>query len=260
MAEPGTFPFGASLEACGATTPEPVDAFVLGAYPSGLHVQWTPPPDTGLRPVRALAVDNEPEVFWDGADAAARVKAWEAEQFDPAWGEIRPATLNGPSGRWLYEHVLDPMKAAGVDSHFITDCLTTYRLSTGAAARIDDTYRPFAETQPDLPPVSLPPHPTENKIVTETLASEATRLMRQLEAARPRLVLTLGNAAARVLAALAGSDQPGQLRAGKYGTAQDVLLGKHNVRWLAMVHPATPPKWQDRHREWLSDGGFARVF
>lgn len=41
------------------------DVFVLGAYPSALHVEWTPP--SPHRPVRALAVDNEPEPFWNGA-------------------------------------------------------------------------------------------------------------------------------------------------------------------------------------------------
>ena len=57
--------------------------YVLGAYPSALHVQWAPPAVEGhsLRPVRALAVDNEPS----------------------EWGEATspPAGTNGPSGEWV---------------------------------------------------------------------------------------------------------------------------------------------------------------
>jgi hypothetical protein len=37
---------------------------LLGAYPSALHVRWVPPPQLGIDPVAALAVDKEPSVFW----------------------------------------------------------------------------------------------------------------------------------------------------------------------------------------------------
>jgi len=41
-------------------------------YPSALHVRWS----RGDLNVQALAVDVEPTVFWDGADAELRVAAW----------------------------------------------------------------------------------------------------------------------------------------------------------------------------------------
>jgi hypothetical protein len=51
--------------------------FVLGAYPSALHVRWTPS-GAGHKPVQALAVDNEPWPFWDGDDERERVATWYA--------------------------------------------------------------------------------------------------------------------------------------------------------------------------------------
>lgn len=49
------------------------DLFVLGTYPSALHVSWRA--DETLR-VQALPIDNEPISFWTGDDRAERVGAW----------------------------------------------------------------------------------------------------------------------------------------------------------------------------------------
>lgn len=70
----GTFPFGRPAT---ARPPRPaVDGsarvFVLGVYPSALHIRWARP-DVKVH-VQSLAVDDEPEVFWDGADAVERVE------------------------------------------------------------------------------------------------------------------------------------------------------------------------------------------
>src|SRR5438094_675760 len=40
------FPFGRVVQACTPVASGHCDWFVLGAYPSALHVQWTPPPGT----------------------------------------------------------------------------------------------------------------------------------------------------------------------------------------------------------------------
>ena len=79
MTNVGRFPFGAPVLPCGVELPEPCDGFVLGAYPSAVHVRWTPPKTTGLKPISALAIDNEPTVFWDGSDAEDRVERWKAQ-------------------------------------------------------------------------------------------------------------------------------------------------------------------------------------
>jgi len=57
---PGQFPFGAPVlaRAPSADTARPL--FVLGAYPSALHVRWTAPDGASIA---AMPVDNEPEPF-----------------------------------------------------------------------------------------------------------------------------------------------------------------------------------------------------
>src|SRR4051794_16952124 len=80
--EDGFFPFGRpnrprAASWHGSTSPKQL---VIGVYPSALHVSWTAPvasraPDRTAR-VAALAVDVEPSVFWDGADAVPKIRDW----------------------------------------------------------------------------------------------------------------------------------------------------------------------------------------
>ena len=259
MTDLGRFPFGAPVEPCGDGRPDPVDALVLGAYPSAVHVRWVPPRSSGHRPISALAVDNEPAVFWDGSDADERVDAWRAKYFDPDWGEVNTAALNGPSGTWLSSNILDPLRAAGAHSHFITDCLTTYRLSSGASARLNDTYEPMARKTSGLTSANLLPHPSEAQIVRESLEYQSERLTAQIAAARPRMMVTLGNAASRVIASLGQTGRTGKLSQDGYGLPSTVDISGTQFAWIALVHPATPAVWQERHREWLAGDAF-RVY
>lgn len=238
------FPFGAPIKPCGAQIPDPVEAFVLGAYPSAVHVRWVPPGESNFKPISALAVDNKPRVFWDGSSADTYVAKWAEEYFDPTWGTVAPAHLNGTSGDWLNAHIWTPLSESGVHSHFVTDSLTTYRLSIGAARRIADTYDPYAATDPRLRPADLAPHPTESQIVSEALAGNATRLRTQIAAARPGLIVTLGDAAARVIAALSDYDGPGTLKADTYAVPNKTGVAGLTATWLAVVHPATPQVWR----------------
>ncbi|WP_159081700.1 hypothetical protein [Nocardioides sediminis] len=195
-------------------------------------------------------------MFWDGSDADQRVERWRAKYLDPNWGEVSTATLNGPSGSWLTSNILDPLRDAGAGSTFITDCLTTYRLSGGAAARLRDTYDPMVKVTSGLPAASLRAHPSESQIVREALDQQSERIRGQIAAARPQLLVSLGNAASRVVAALSESDKSGKLEPDDYGRPRPVSISGTDVIWIALVHPATPAVWQERHRQWLVEGAF----
>ena len=208
------------------------------------------------RPCRALAA-APPASHSDGSDADERVKTWKDQYFDPDWGEVNTARLNGPSGAWLRSSILDPLESAGAGSHFVTDCLTTYRLSTGAAARLNDTYEPMAKNTSGLRSADLKPHPSEAQIVREVLETQRDRLNGQIAAARPKLIVTLGNAASRVITSLAGAAGSGKLNQDGYGRPSTVTVSGVKLSWIALVHPATPGVWQGRHETWLSNRGFA---
>jgi hypothetical protein len=254
----GRFPFGRPVTSCKPSANGPRRLVVLGAYPSALHVRWTPPPP--FRRIVALAVENEPTPFWTGDDEERRVEEWKVSVgWEARWGSIAPVgNLNGPSGSWVAESVLGPL-GARPDEAWITDCLDTYRVSVGAAARLMDTYRPFAAAH-GLPEDNLQPHPSENAIVTEALADHRSRLTSELATARASLVVTLGNAALRVLAGIGevgGVGPPRKLALDRYGTTYRLRVGENEMEWLPLAHPAAPKIYQEAHAAWCRDSARA---
>lgn len=246
-----TYPFGRPITPREPSATSPRRLFVLGAYPSALHVEWIPPKP--WKRITAIPIDDEPSPFWDGADHEARVDAWKAHVgFDPAWGSIQSIQrFNGPSGAWVRDNVLEPLEA-DTSGAWITDCLDTYRGSIGVTRRLSDTYGPFA-TALGLPAASLPPHPGETEIVQEALTHHTARLRAELGTARPELVVTLGNAALRVLGAIVdieGRSAPSKLRVEEYGKEIGIRVAGRSMRWLPLAHPAAPKRWQEVHEGW----------
>jgi hypothetical protein len=250
-----TFPFGSPVTARPPSGEGHRPLFILGAYPSALHVRWQPPENAPkTKPINALAVADEPSPFWPAGDAieeASRVEMWcKSVDFSPAWGTVAPAgSANGSSGRWLDKHILEPLGCARQDA-WITDCLDTYRLSSGQASRIADTYDPNA-IQLGLPPVEISAHPTEAEIVAEAVKAHRPRLLAELEKASPQEVVTLGNAALRVFATLVESSvstPPRFLTQSGYGAPVEVRVNGRSMTWRPLVHPGArfgkdPQSW-----------------
>lgn len=182
----GTFPIGrtATERPPRPAVDGPAKVFVLGVYPSTLHVRWARP--DGAVHVQSLAVDDEPEVFWDGADAAARVDRWQEQVvWQRSWGSVM-SSGNGTSGRGVIRDVLSPLGVAAGDAHF-TDCYRRYLVKSGAGyqgAAMERAYGPFAAAR-GLPPVSLPRRPTDAALVRMALAEDEGHLLRELQGRRP---------------------------------------------------------------------------
>lgn len=251
-----SYPFGRPVVPRKPSADGPRKVFILGAYPRAFHVSWRPPPSSGLRQIKAIAVDNEPEPFWTGADERERMDAWKSTVgFDDArFGEVGlPGPLNGSSGRWVEDHVLRALDANRADA-WITDCLDIYCCSNGLRQRLTDTYDHMA----GLPPWKLPEHPSEAEIAKQALAGHSERLRDELTTARPERIVTLGNAALRVLARLAHHSNnksiPVRLSADSmiYGKPIAVHVNGRQVEWFPLAHPAAPKPYQDAHKAWLA--------
>jgi hypothetical protein len=204
----------------------------------------------GLRAVQALAVDDEPEPFWSGSDAVERIEASRvAVKWTRGWGGVGPPSrnLNGGSGAWVDTRVLTPLGASRSDA-WVTDCLDTYRASTGMAVAIDTVYTPFARTM-GLALADVRPHPTEAQIVAESTRLHLDRLRQELEICRPEVVVTLGNAALRVMRRLALEPlRLTELAADDdYGEQMAVRLHDRLCSWLPLAHPASPMPYQLAH-------------
>jgi len=249
-----TFLFGRPVRAARTGAIGPRKLFVLGAYPSALHVRWTPP-DRSLS-VRALAVDNEPEPFWTGDDQEQRIEQWRRDvSFKHAWGSVEPCgRLNGSSGKWLEERVLRPVGFSRADA-WITDCLDTYFESEGAAARLDATAMRSLLAHLHIPNRCLPKHPSEREIVSHTLAHHSSRLREELLAAQPETVVTLGNAALSVFRELLEETKRPEVERlahdrSQYGRIHQARLFGRAVTWIPLAHPGAPDVYQRAHRLW----------
>ena len=240
--------FGAAALPRPSSAEDHRDTFILGAYPSAIHVKWMP---TGLRPISAVAVANEPETFWEGNDEANQILLWrQSIRWNPDWGEVQSAKrLNGSSGVWLRDNVLTPLHL-NRSATWITDCLDIYHESKSAAARLDSReFRRFME-QHRVPDRELPHHPTESQIVED---AQRQRISSELRECRPARVVTLGNAALRVFNGLleqpASIDKLSPTRS--YGRPFSVRTSDGlSVEWIPLAHPAAPAPYQEAHVRW----------
>lgn len=271
------FPFGRPVKSRPPSSTDPCSVYLLGAYPSGLHIGWTAPALDGhpRRSIRALIVDNEPTPFWDGIDEKSRLDDWlEAVSWDQKqWGDatLPPPKTNGSSGGWVDEHILDPL---GFDRHdvCISDCLDTARLNKSQRAALDRAYKPVAAAL-GLPECTMLPGPGENEIVRESQA-HCERLRQELRDCGASTVITLGNAALKVMRTVLDTTQDcpgpddghprsvhkgprpsgppaGRLNADGYGATVSVPFEDKTVTWYPLVHPGQRAKrWRDVHRRW----------
>ena len=251
------FPFGRPVLECNPEITGKPDLFVLGAYPSALHVAWQPPEP--YKGIKAIAVDNEPEVFWDGSNQEKLIDMWkDSVGYESSWGSVTSAgNLNGSSGIWVNENILKPLGATREET-FLTDCLNTYRASDRGFDRIQDTYAPFA-TKCGLPQAFLLPHPGEDDIVSESLAHHKDRLIQQIQAVHPKKIATLGNAALRVLGQLITATKnliPNKLssKPEEYGKCLRIDIDEiKDIEWWPLAHPASPLDYQDAHKRWINN-------
>lgn len=247
----GIFPFGRPATDRPPRVPAgDADLFVLGVYPSALHVRWQRP--NGAVHVQALAVDDEPEVFWDGADGAERVRRWsEQVGWQPSWGRVS-SSGNGTSGRAVNEDVLVPL-GTRLDRCYLTDCLPRYHVKYGRGSQGDamtERYAGFADAL-GLPTFSLPRRPTRSALVRQAIVENGDALREQLSRSGADVVVTLGEEAADVFAAIADIERVVLQRDETYGRERRLPPGRNVRAWIPLKHPGMrASQWKARHDDW----------
>jgi uracil-DNA glycosylase len=253
----GRFPFGQPAWTAAPRRVEHAAAFVLGVYPSALHVRW----DNANVSIRALAVDNEPWPFWDGEDAAARahrIEDWKREvNWSPDWGTVADAgPLNGSSGRWLRDSVLQPLEIP-YEHTWLTDALPVFHVHGGRnrqATAMRERYNPWA-AQHDLAPYDLPDRPTPSALIARAVTEHADRLRDEIHASGTDLIITLGDEALRVLGRVLGIAQTIGTRVvadGSYGERRSVTVDGRRLTVIPLVHPGQHHAvWRGCHDRWV---------
>jgi hypothetical protein len=135
----------------------------------------------------------------------------------------------------------------------MSDCLNLYHMSAGIRVRLDTDVGDALENL-GRAGCGLLSHPSENQIVSGALAAH-TRIASELEEAKPQVLITLGNAALRVLGAVVGRTEMQNLRHENayYGKPIHVNFAGHACVWYPLCHPG-----QRAARYLLAHDGWAK--
>ena len=248
----GTFPFGQPVERVAQADRDPKRVFVLGVYASAVHARWL---DTDGEPlVSALGVASEPCIFWRGEGVEDILSTIDVP---PEAGRLRPANdcFNGPSGRSVDEHFLEPLGLTRQDA-WLCDLVPYSCMNERQAGAVRRCYAPLVERL-GLPPVDWPALPVER---TDAIRRE--EIAQELRESAAELLVTLGDQplksfAAKVFGgasslAVYGTD------ARNYGVVHDVEIEGRALGLLPLVHPRQAAGlgshssfWNDRHQTWV---------
>jgi len=247
------YPFGQPVRPVRCHSSRKNDVFVLGAYPSALHIKWSPRETSHIR---ALPIDNEPMPFWTGEDRFERVEQWlHTVKWKEEWGTAQAANgeYNGSSGRILRDKVLFPLNLS-VERAWITDCLNSYFMSVGVEARLQGDIGAVLE-QLGHAAEGMFSHPSENRIVELACKEHLGRLTNELEISKAPLVITLGNAALRVFAKMVGHQQVQKLTSdySTYGKPIPIVTSGREITWYPLCHPGLRNvSYLQAHKNWMN--------
>lgn len=262
MSDFGRFPFGQPNTVRPARMAAHSDAVVIGVYPSAWHVTWSAPVhhagdgDADRRgTVKALAVDVEPTVFWDGNadDFGVRLRGWkEAIGFvEGQHGTISPTSpsANGSSGDKVVRHYLVPSELDPARVTF-TDVFPVFLVKFAApnAKRreqgdaIQTEYDRIADRM-GAPPSSLPARHSGARLPALAASAFGDRLVSDLALAASPLVITLGEEVWETLLLIPSlRARPPRARfrdlyGDAYGSRGSLTVAGREVAWLPLVHP-----------------------
>ena len=246
-----TFPFGQPLRRVEQQDRAPKKVFVLGVYASAVHARWIDV--AGTTTVTAVAVASEPYIFWRGEDADTIVNRIEIpSQLGTLVAAAR--NLNGPSGRALDAHFLDPLGIGRVDA-WLCDLIPHACMNRHQRHAIERAYVPRA-TEFGLPAVRLPPVPA-------TLSDPHRRsaILAEIRQAQPEVVILLGDEPIRWFLSYFDNRWKSLADVGReqhsYGQICPVILEGEAYHVLPLVHPRQAAKlgahssvWSELHQNW----------
>lgn len=248
-----TFPFGQKVRPVQQSDRTPKKAFVLGVYASAVHAAWIS--RTGRTVVRALAVASEPYIFWRGENAQNIIGGISI----PAdLGILKSAgdKYNGPSGKALDEHFLEPLGVNRSDA-WLCDLVPHTCLNDGQFKAIKEKYNP-KRSKYSLPAVTIPRVPTQ-------FADDNRRrqILSEIQLADPKIIILLGDQPIKwFLSAFSEYRRLSDFGTSNksYGQVHPITVVGRQYNILPLVHPrqagalsSHSAGWNSVHRTWTNN-------
>ena len=152
-------------------------------YGSAVHAKWYSA--KGKLLCHALAVASEPEIFWNGENAAEIISAITVPP-EAGYLEAAEETFNGPSGRTLDDLYLTPLGFSRSDV-WLCDLVPHSYMNSSQSRAIKRNYVPLYRKL-NLPVVSIPEKPSD--LVDENRRNE---IMAELTQSQAETIILLGD-------------------------------------------------------------------
>jgi len=238
------FPFGEPLRLVKQRDRSPKKVFVLGVYASAVHATWYPPDG---KPVEALAVASEPEIFWNGENAAGII-----DQIDVPSGagklEAADEKYNGPSGRTLDELYLKPMDLSRANV-WLCDLVPHSFMNPDQKKAI---------IKYNLPAASIPEKPLE---LTDEL--RRNEIIAELEESQADTIILLGDDPIKWFLSYVSERKETRLAEfGRRTYGSEILVNINGKKYkvIPLVHVRQAgglgphsPYWRWRHSKWVEE-------
>lgn len=248
----GTFPFGLPVQDIVQTDRTPKNVFVLGVYSSAVHARWENARNETV--VTALAVANEPYIFWRGDNPESII---ETIPIPKELGRLVPAAqnFNGPSGKALDNLILNPL---GLDRQnaWLCDLVPHSCVNPSQQKAIEREYLPIAEKF-GLPRPTVPPVP--NELTDEKHRRE---ILKEIIESKAKVLIVLGDKPIEWFLSFYDNHWKKLADFGhdttSYGKLHEVYLGDYKINVLPIAHPRqigklgqSSPVWYEIHKSWL---------
>ena len=245
------FPFGQPLKLVRQKDRSPKDVFVLGVYASAVHAKWYPP--DGGKPVEALAVASEPEIFWNGENADEII---EHINVPSGAGKLEPADekYNGPSGRVLDELYLKPLGLSRSNA-WLCDLVPHSFMNPNQRIVIETLYTPLREEY-NLPIASIPEEP--RNLTDERRRNE---ILAELEESQADTIILLGDKPIKWFLSYVSDCKKTRLAefgTETYGSPVSVNISGKTYTVIPLAHVRQggalgqhSEDWEQRHNNWV---------
>lgn len=250
----GTFPFGQQVKDVVQTDRTSKGVFVLGVYSSAVHARWESA--SGKTIVTALAVANEPYIFWRGDYADSII---ERIPIPKELGKLISASenYNGPSGKTLDNLILKPLRLKR-QNVWLCDLVPHSCVNPSQQKAIEREYIPIASKY-DLPKHSVPS-------VSQILTDEKRRkeILNEILESRAKVLIVLGDKPIEWFLSYYENRWSKLSDFGRhnasYGKLHEVNLDGFKINLLPIAHPRQIGKlgmssaaWYDIHNYWIEE-------
>ncbi|MBI2795696.1 MAG: hypothetical protein HYX65_03205 [Gemmatimonadetes bacterium] len=232
-----------------------------------------------------MAVDVEPTVFWSGdkSEFSARLQEWcrkvafrvgDEQGQDGTIARTSPST-NGSSGKKVEERYLRPIglkpeRTSFTDIFPVFMVKKTRRQSMKRREQGDAIAQEYDVIAAALgrSPCTLPERIPDKVLPTVAAEHFAERLVDDILAAKPPLIISLGDEVWRALRnwphirANHNAESFDLLRAPRYGERGSIEVDGHRAEWLPLVHPGLlknpapmQDSWESQHLGWEQNAG-----